>query len=607
MIVLDITMIVKYSHVIGRGFCLFIPALLSFYYVNAQSGPGGIGSNIQVKIWLDASMLSGLTNGQKVQTLLDKSGNGMNAVQSNTLNAPTFSTNQLNGCPAVVFNRASAPQLLQITNPGTGSLMSNSNTIFVVSKGTSGGVASTGQGFYQVVFATGAGYVNGIMYTGYPNLAKTSLVQYVNGDGASPAANLTASSNTTQNSWQISTQWSNEQPGLTTFKAYVNGMDLALKTSTAAMADYSNYDVVSIGAYASSGYMCALNGAIAEVIVYNIPLNNAQRTIVDNYLSAKYNITIADDYYFGHEQSYSRDVIGIGTWQAQANNTVTTSNNEKGLVLTEINGSLNTNNEYLMAGHSTVLNAETTNNIPTFINRRWMKDWYIKKTGSIDARMSFDFSDGGISSPIKGQSANNFYLLYRITPTSDFSVVTNGGVPVTATVSNGDRLDFDISNTLLANGYYTIGYGGVITWSGASNTDWSNPLNWDAGRVPDATDLAIINACSVCPELSTSSTIHNLIMNQQSRLNIGHYELTANNSISIVEANLVSMGGKLKAGDFTEIKTSNFMGPMQIEKISGNDNMCYGGNVFSPEVKFINNSTASWNLSYEIHNTIINR
>ena len=45
--------------------------------------------------------------------------------------------------------------------------------------------------------------------------------------------------------------------------------------------------------------------------MYNTSLNNAQRIIVNNYLSSKYNITISDDKY-SYDANHGNEVSGIG-------------------------------------------------------------------------------------------------------------------------------------------------------------------------------------------------------------------------------------------------------------------------------------------------------
>jgi len=56
---------------------------------------------------------------------------------------------------------------------------------------------------------------------------------------------------------------------------------------------------------------------MAEIIVYNAYLNEAQRIIVENYLSSKYNMAVTNDFY-SYDVQHDNDVAGIG--RVNANN-----------------------------------------------------------------------------------------------------------------------------------------------------------------------------------------------------------------------------------------------------------------------------------------------
>ena len=53
-------------------------------------------------------------------------------------------------------------------------------------------------------------------------------------------------------------------------------------------------------------------GNVSEVIIYNNPINLAQRIIVENYLAAKYGLTINNDLY-DYQGIFFYDVVGIGS------------------------------------------------------------------------------------------------------------------------------------------------------------------------------------------------------------------------------------------------------------------------------------------------------
>ncbi|MEJ0054305.1 MAG: hypothetical protein WDN75_00830 [Bacteroidota bacterium] len=55
------------------------------------------------------------------------------------------------------------------------------------------------------------------------------------------------------------------------------------------------------------------NGNIAEIIVFNTILNSTQRIIVDNYLAAKYGLSLTtNEKYLGDDFGYDFEVAGIG-------------------------------------------------------------------------------------------------------------------------------------------------------------------------------------------------------------------------------------------------------------------------------------------------------
>ena len=72
------------------------------------------------KVWLDASFLTGLTNGTRITSWTDRSGNAWNANQSSAVKRPTYFVNGLNGQPVIRFDRTTGPQYLDLTSSGIG-------------------------------------------------------------------------------------------------------------------------------------------------------------------------------------------------------------------------------------------------------------------------------------------------------------------------------------------------------------------------------------------------------------------------------------------------------------------------------------------------------
>jgi hypothetical protein len=75
--------------------------------VAATSGGGSAFSPASIaglKLWLDASQITGLNDGDAVTTWADLSGNGYDATQATGSKKPTYSANALNGKPVVQFD-----------------------------------------------------------------------------------------------------------------------------------------------------------------------------------------------------------------------------------------------------------------------------------------------------------------------------------------------------------------------------------------------------------------------------------------------------------------------------------------------------------------------
>jgi len=86
--------------------CLSVFSFLTA--VDAETGNNGpqLPAKDGLALWLDASQLTGLTNGQEVGTWTDVSGRGNNATRQSTSNAgyPRYVADQLNGLPVLRFN-----------------------------------------------------------------------------------------------------------------------------------------------------------------------------------------------------------------------------------------------------------------------------------------------------------------------------------------------------------------------------------------------------------------------------------------------------------------------------------------------------------------------
>ncbi|MBI9063475.1 MAG: hypothetical protein JEZ14_15945, partial [Marinilabiliaceae bacterium] len=188
------------------------------------------------------------------------------------------------------------------------------------------------------------------------------------------------------------------------------------------------------------------SGDIAEMILFTERINSAQRNIITNYLSAKYNIAlVSGDLY--SDVNYSYDVIGIG----QESDGAQSESAAAGFYI-QANGNFN-NGDYLMAGHNNTVNdGDTGADVQGDVTERWKRDWYLEKTGSLDAKITFDFREGMLDAGYPG-IATNYVLLYRAGNSGNYSEVATSSVAL----GDADQIVFEVSDANLPTGYYTLG------------------------------------------------------------------------------------------------------------------------------------------------------
>lgn len=198
---------------------------------------------------------------------------------------------------------------------------------------------------------------------------------------------------------------------------------------------------------------------IAELVVYNRALNDAERVIIQNAMAARHGLTLgANDLYTGKsaaEGDFDLDVVGIGKYAAPLNpkaGTVAVSASSRGLTLSALSGTLATDGEFLFAGHRSAGNVWTeadTDGVTCV--QRWSRGWKIQKLSQdgIEARLSFDFSAAGVAFA----SGAAYRLLYRMNGAQAFSALA-----VEPDAADG-VVSFDVPNALLIGGEYTLGIG----------------------------------------------------------------------------------------------------------------------------------------------------
>ncbi|MBI9066803.1 MAG: DUF2341 domain-containing protein [Salinivirgaceae bacterium] len=390
----------------------------------AQTGPGGVGTNdgtSSLELWLKAGIglekSTGNTakNNDDIEFWLDQSGNGINATEAT--NKPYLdSTNLMNGYPVLHYVRTNGDRLLA---NGVTDGSENEATIYVV--------------------ISPSNYVNntGILQAspnGRPFTQTTSDKSIGIWLGATSAElwGRFCETDGTENSFAQNIELSG---GVNYFVSNMaNATDLQLNqyvngTSTGSVLGYDgtikDWRAFGIGRQGSESW----DGEIAEVIAYSKALNAAEKVIVDNYLSSKFNIAMdaANDFY-AFDTKHHYDIAGIGQSAGES-----TTQAKSDSILTIKTPSSLSNDEYIIFGHdnksrASWLTTELPNGDTSF--ERLAREWRFDVTGD-PGTVTISLDESVL--PTKSTDFD-FYLLW-IDEDGDFS---NGAIAYSLTENGGE-------------------------------------------------------------------------------------------------------------------------------------------------------------------------
>jgi hypothetical protein len=411
----------------------------------AQTGPAGVQSSATNVFWVKADAgTSSTTNNAPISSWNDQSGNGINVSQATANQQPLYVANVLNGFPAIQFDNTSttndkmtAPDnsLLDNTSGYTFFMVTRPQTVdnnarCIVSKRTTVGVDQsfmhfffTGGNLYSDIQTTNDRYNTTVSFA-----ANTNYIFTQQFDGALAAASRC--------------------------RTYV-GSNLNVTATESSNFVPDNASPLLIGSTDASDAR-PFGGYIAEIIMYRTALSAAPRIIVENYLSAKYNITLsANDKYVGDDVAngdYDREVAGLGQESGSASSSFSPATCA-GFGCSAISGLDNT--DYLLAGNNSAANSIITTDVSGMTgtnNSRWQRIWYIDITNTstnITADLSFDFSAAGLTAPTFGWP-QDYVLLYRAGQSGSWTELS------TASGFSGDNILFD-NTVVTSDGYYTLG------------------------------------------------------------------------------------------------------------------------------------------------------
>ena len=408
-------------------------------------GPAGIGDNTTNRFCYDLDSLI-YEDGDLVSSIPNQGGNGTAWSQSTTANQPAFQSGSsaMNGHPVLEFDGTN--DYLQMADQSDLNSSASTERTYVVVIRTSTNI--TGR---QVIYEEGGGtrglniYIyNSLLYMAGWNKAD-------DGTDAPWVFKSVSSAIDTSTEYIVTMVYDGSNDNTTSGKilGYLNGSLMGTATGVGKL--YSHGDDIGLGAMnknsvfedgngSGNGYY--YQGDLATFIQYNYALDTAQRTILENSLSSKFDIAIQNDKFSHDANGFDHFVAGIGKSSSDLNDCAASG----GLIQLSNPTDLDAG-EYLLFGYNLESGASNTSN-PDSILTRWNRNIKFHETGdvgAVDIIFNLDQAD------------------FTVTDADDLRLMID---------TDGDG---DMSNAQIVHGTYnsssnTITYSGVTVNNNATYT-----------------------------------------------------------------------------------------------------------------------------------------
>lgn len=463
---------------------------------SAQTGPSGAGNSSNTMIWLDAHSLN-LPDGTPVSTWNDLSGNGSNFSQASTAKQPLFNSDGISAISSLSFDGVND----LLFSSAIAGLNASNITYFIVYDRTT----TSSDMLISASYASNANKWRTYMNNGQNTILSAQyspLINWVRYTDPAGASFLSTHITPTQ------------------IRTYNQG-NLAM-TRTATFTTPTGHTNVFLGNRnnATISYY-TFTGEIAEVIVYNTVLNNLQRVLVENYLGAKYQLSIPTDL-FAFQATHRFGLIGIGS------NGVNTQTSAQGAGVVQIADPTDlSSNEYLLAAHTDFRMDEYNEiDLPALLplHQRLERTWRVDETGETGT-VSLTFQLG-----LDDFATSDSYRL----------LVDNDGIFSDATIHTGvyDAGTASVTFTVNLNDgdYFTLaGIQEILVIHSITTGLWSEITTWDCACIPSINDVVFIDP------LTTVTIDVSAIANELTVESSGVLEMDTENGLTLT-GNLTIIG-----------------------------------------------------------------
>lgn len=440
--------------------------------------PGGVQTNMQ--LWLKAETGTNTTiDGNDVTSWGDQSINGYSAdADVNSTDDPTYSDNELNYNPGIVFDGTYTDDFSDGLHLGSDYIYSTNDGvhIFAVVNTQSGGLQ------YDKVYEFGGTFSDGYGL-GWSNSSTRSTTPAGSGGATSFINHFTG---VEPSLLEFEIKFNNNQTVYKDGNTVVTTPGITLSQLTAAeIAESDHYGTaangddtsgpVSIGRKSASEFLDqdrVFMGSISEVLVYNDTLTQIEKERIQSYLALKYGMTMPHDYIASSgitlkdvTDGYANDIFGIGRDDCSGlSQRQSKSNSDENILSIALNNHATTNathpnnltvdESFLIIGHNNVASNTTwttaTDNYES-LDRVWKMDNtnYNQNTEfslSVD-NPNFDLPD------MPAGADGNYYILFGSDP--DF---TTGALYAVALTNFDGNMTYSESFGLPATlPYFTFG------------------------------------------------------------------------------------------------------------------------------------------------------
>ncbi|TVR79186.1 MAG: hypothetical protein EA412_06765 [Chitinophagaceae bacterium] len=326
------------------------------------TGPGGVGDSIYNIVWLAADALN-LNDGDAVSAWLDKSGND-NAAVNNNGNQPVYrpAGTFFNDKPYIEFNGSASP--LEIPNNQIFDFLTETTIYAIVQPNASS------QSDLVPIVSKRVNHNSQNAYSMFFNSRR--FVSDFNSDNQRRESNQQFNLSELNSPQMLSTSYKGSNVGADRNEMRIDGAEIAYRNNP----NYSEPYIVNTSAPFRIGQLTGNTTLarmdIAEVLVFRSALNEARKRIVENYLSAKYGISISNNY-FQYETSHSFEVAGIGRVSETS-----LHNNARGSAILTIGMPQNLEDgEFMIWGHDNAGYSNDTLDVPALVSERIEQVWRV--------------------------------------------------------------------------------------------------------------------------------------------------------------------------------------------------------------------------------------